>query len=525
MPTLAEQPLPIFSPSILSLSDGEARSWIQVAKTGKFFSNKYGWITIGSKDLQQMLHNFKHVTPIAPTQLPVDYDHLSMNPKHAGDGKAAGWFTGDMELRNSDAELWAEIEWTEPAADSLRKGEYRFISPSFLRSYKWKNGEDIGTTLIAAAITNHPFLEGMAAVTLMSAHALGEVGLHVCDDAACAECAARLAAERVDMMEVGQAVGLKPDVCSAEDDDPAKAEEADDKQKAKKARVDARSAETYSVAQVVGNGNDQFALLEDGEGHRIGWYRANEVVPAKAPKPGEQPAEPAPADTKRQEATHMAEQYNLRDERGQETQVSAEGLQQFIDARIAAAKTLGVEEGRRAAVPEGNTVIAMSDLEQFRTASTEVVELRNQVTNLTEQHAAQVKANHLMLLNKALAGLAGRITKPQADWALKNFGEPSQLEQFNAWKATVPEAAIVELNREHGSGQGTEQLGTADAEINAAANAYIAEERTKGRTVDFRTALSHVSRERVDLSNQFHEEGRQSGGRGQVRRIERERTH
>jgi phage I-like protein len=158
--------VPITSPSVLTLTDPKAvTSWIQVARTGTFHSSKYGKFSITTDDLRQMLHNFTHVTPIAPTQLPVDYDHLSMDPKKPGDGKAAGWFKS-MELRTSDTELWAEIAWTPEAAQTIKAGEYRFVSPSFIRDYVWKEGKNIGTTLIAAAITNHPFLEGMAAVTL-----------------------------------------------------------------------------------------------------------------------------------------------------------------------------------------------------------------------------------------------------------------------------------------------------------------------------------------------------------------------
>ena len=37
-----------------------------------------------------MLHNFTEVTPKAPTELPIDYDHLSMDPQKPGDGIAAG---------------------------------------------------------------------------------------------------------------------------------------------------------------------------------------------------------------------------------------------------------------------------------------------------------------------------------------------------------------------------------------------------------------------------------------------------
>ena len=156
---------------ILSLADDPSglsfpRSWIQVARTGKYVSSRYGEFSITGDDLNTMLRNFTTITPQAPTRLPVDYDHLSMNPQKPGDGKAAGWFTGKMELRNGGQQLWGEVEWTPAAAKAIQAHEYQFISPSFVKDYKHKDGRKIGTTLLAAAVTNHPFLEGMAPLSL-----------------------------------------------------------------------------------------------------------------------------------------------------------------------------------------------------------------------------------------------------------------------------------------------------------------------------------------------------------------------
>ena len=62
-------------PTVLNLKDA-ARSWIQLAKTGAFVSKRYGKFAI-TKRTCRMFHNFNHVTPKAPTELPIDYDHLS----------------------------------------------------------------------------------------------------------------------------------------------------------------------------------------------------------------------------------------------------------------------------------------------------------------------------------------------------------------------------------------------------------------------------------------------------------------
>ncbi len=83
--------------------------------------------------------------------LMIDYDHASLasvtlDPAQAG--KAAGWF--NLEVRGG--ELWAvNVRWTPPAADALRRKEWRFMSPAF-------GTDDQGrvTDLLNVAITNLP---------------------------------------------------------------------------------------------------------------------------------------------------------------------------------------------------------------------------------------------------------------------------------------------------------------------------------------------------------------------------------
>ena len=175
-------------PSLLHLartmadSDGALRSWIQLARTGTFQSNRYGKFSITKADLAQMLSNFENITPKLPTELPIDYDHLSMDPKKPGDGIAAGWMKR-LELRGDGDELWAEVEWTKTGASRIEAGEYRFISPSFVKDHTHKDGQKIGTTLLAAAVTNHPFLEGMKALTLYDFAVMGDLALTAGPDA------------------------------------------------------------------------------------------------------------------------------------------------------------------------------------------------------------------------------------------------------------------------------------------------------------------------------------------------------
>jgi len=132
-----------------------------LSAVGTFFSQVYGRVIITPQDLMTMFRNFKTVTPLSPTQLPIDYDHLSDEPAKPVDGKAAGWVQ-DLQVRDGGQTMWCLPKWTRRAAELIANGEYRFVSPYFLVDYLDKaSGQRIGPTLKAVAITNRPFLEGM----------------------------------------------------------------------------------------------------------------------------------------------------------------------------------------------------------------------------------------------------------------------------------------------------------------------------------------------------------------------------
>lgn len=77
-----------------------------------------------------------------------DYNHLSLSPKTAEDGIAAGWF--DIEMRNDG--IWIiRIKWTEKAFEYLRSREYAYFSPVLKLN---KNRYVI--RLINVALTNLP---------------------------------------------------------------------------------------------------------------------------------------------------------------------------------------------------------------------------------------------------------------------------------------------------------------------------------------------------------------------------------
>jgi cation transport regulator ChaB len=139
--------------------DGKKTSKIQLFKTGEWVHPTYGKFKITEEDLEAMDENFI----ASDAEVVGDYQHGSLNedPEVA---KASGWV---KKLINKGKELWAEVEWTDKAVEYIKNKEYRFISPEF--DLNWKNpetGKKQGPTLLAFALTNRPFLKGMAAVAL-----------------------------------------------------------------------------------------------------------------------------------------------------------------------------------------------------------------------------------------------------------------------------------------------------------------------------------------------------------------------
>lgn len=150
-------------------ADGPATTWIQVLRTGSFWSARYKDFAVTKATLAKMVENFQTITPKAPTELPLDYNHGTNYAETVDQGKAAGWIK-NLELRANGTELWAQVELTAEAADLVRGKEYRYVSATFEFDHVHTDGEHrkkaIGPTLMSAALTNTPFVEGMAPVTL-----------------------------------------------------------------------------------------------------------------------------------------------------------------------------------------------------------------------------------------------------------------------------------------------------------------------------------------------------------------------
>lgn len=149
------------------LAEGQT-SEIEVVRIGSWKHPEYGDFEITEEDLDNIVKNFSDgVRAVKASdgslQLVVDYQHGSTetDPEKA---KAAGWIR--KLWRVGDA-VKAVVAWTKKAAEFITNGEYSYISPEIAFSYKdKKSGEDVGPTLLAAALTNRPFLEELEPVVL-----------------------------------------------------------------------------------------------------------------------------------------------------------------------------------------------------------------------------------------------------------------------------------------------------------------------------------------------------------------------
>ncbi|HHR5622770.1 phage protease [Klebsiella pneumoniae] len=97
----------------------------------------------------------------------IDYEHQTLrSAKNGLPAPASGWFK-KLEWREGVGLFAVDVEWTDAAAAAIDAGEYKFISPVFLY-----DATGLVTTLINAALTNTPALDGMDEAMLAAASLL-----------------------------------------------------------------------------------------------------------------------------------------------------------------------------------------------------------------------------------------------------------------------------------------------------------------------------------------------------------------
>jgi len=109
----------------------------------------YGELDITDETCADMVANWE-AKVLGERQPYIDTDH---------DGGAAnGWI---VELEARDAGLFAKIEWTEPGKELLEKGIYKYFSAEMGDHMDIDTGLKVKNVLIAATLTNRPFMNTM----------------------------------------------------------------------------------------------------------------------------------------------------------------------------------------------------------------------------------------------------------------------------------------------------------------------------------------------------------------------------
>lgn len=137
----------------------------QIAKFGEFNGHPQGPFRIDARVFADILRNFNATENRC---VALDYEHTSetLPDSVAQHGvPALAWIT-DLEDRG-DGTLWGTFEWVDPAAvEHVRAKRYRFLSPAIqFGAVDKETGKPIGARLTSVALTNKPFLDGMAPVT------------------------------------------------------------------------------------------------------------------------------------------------------------------------------------------------------------------------------------------------------------------------------------------------------------------------------------------------------------------------
>jgi hypothetical protein len=142
-----------FLPQTIELSEQGLPTKVQLFRTGAFYDERYGTVSITEKHLSEMVKNFTE--NVRGIDLAIDFSHKS-------EGPSAAWIKG-LEVRNEGQELWAEVVWTEAGKTTLLNKEFRYLSPDFTFEYQDNESrKKFGAVLLGAGLTNRPVIKNMS---------------------------------------------------------------------------------------------------------------------------------------------------------------------------------------------------------------------------------------------------------------------------------------------------------------------------------------------------------------------------
>lgn len=138
------------------------RTWNQIAKLGEFRGHQQGAFAFTPDAFARIIENF---AATENRRVPVDYEHTSeVLPENvAQEGVPAVAWIVDLDDRGPEG-LWACFEWVDAkAVQYVRERRYLYVSPAVVfNAIDKASGQRIGARLTSVALTNHPFLDGLA---------------------------------------------------------------------------------------------------------------------------------------------------------------------------------------------------------------------------------------------------------------------------------------------------------------------------------------------------------------------------
>lgn len=147
----------------VALADDETQSvWIQLAKPGAFKGHPAGPFEMTGDTFREIVRNF---TATQNKRIPIDFEHASEADPTEGaipvlGAPAQGWI---VDLKIDGGNLWGLVEWGPKAREYIKGGQYRYFSPAIRFGARDRvTGQAIGARMTSGALTNNPFLDGMA---------------------------------------------------------------------------------------------------------------------------------------------------------------------------------------------------------------------------------------------------------------------------------------------------------------------------------------------------------------------------
>lgn len=142
----------IFTFSDISLKEGQAKSQVEVLRTGVIRDREW---RITDEMLEMYVKNFKEN---------VYGTEVQVNLEHNRGSEAAGWV---KDLYKDGSKLFAEVEWTELGTEKITKKLFKFVSAELALEYPHhESGEICQNVFIGLALTNTPALKGQKALAL-----------------------------------------------------------------------------------------------------------------------------------------------------------------------------------------------------------------------------------------------------------------------------------------------------------------------------------------------------------------------